>query len=82
MIYRSAADAAEVESRYLELLRSWPVPKEALTVPTREGETFVVASGSSTHLPSSRSRAPGPTRLCGCLRSNGLPVSCVCTPWM
>ena len=46
MIYRSAAGAAAVEHRYRELLRSWPVPNEALTVPTGEGETFVVASGS------------------------------------
>jgi len=46
MIYRSAAGAAAVEHRYRELLRSWPVPSEALTVPTGEGETFVVASGS------------------------------------
>jgi pimeloyl-ACP methyl ester carboxylesterase len=46
MIYRSAAGAVAVEHRYLELLRSWPVPNEALTVPTGEGETFVVATGS------------------------------------
>lgn len=45
MIYRSAAGAAAVERRYRELLRSWPVPYEAVTVPTGEGETFVVASG-------------------------------------
>ncbi len=46
MIYRSDAGAAAVELHYRELLRSWPVPNEALTVPTSEGETFVVASGS------------------------------------
>ena len=45
MIYRSAAGAAAVEHRYRELLRTWPVPYEALNVPTGEGETFVVASG-------------------------------------
>jgi pimeloyl-ACP methyl ester carboxylesterase len=45
MIYRSAAGAAAVERRYRELLRSWPVPYQAVTVPTGEGETFVVASG-------------------------------------
>jgi pimeloyl-ACP methyl ester carboxylesterase len=47
MIYRSAAGAAAVEHRYRELLRNWPVPNEALTIPTSEGETFVVASGST-----------------------------------
>lgn len=47
MIYRSAAGAAAVEHRYRELLRSWPVPNETLTVPTGEGDTFVVASGST-----------------------------------
>jgi pimeloyl-ACP methyl ester carboxylesterase len=46
MIYRSAGGAAAVEHRYRELLRSWPVPNEALTIATGEGETFVVASGS------------------------------------
>jgi pimeloyl-ACP methyl ester carboxylesterase len=45
MIYRSEAGAAAVERRYRELLRDWPVPNEALTVPTGQGETFVVASG-------------------------------------
>lgn len=45
MIYRSEAGAREVRQRYLELLESWPVPHERLRVPTREGETFVVASG-------------------------------------
>jgi hypothetical protein len=47
MIYRSAAGAAAVEQRFRELLRTWPVPNETLIVPTGEGDTFVVASGST-----------------------------------
>ena len=45
MIYRTAAGAAAVQQRYRELLESWPVPKQTLTIATRQGETFVVASG-------------------------------------
>jgi pimeloyl-ACP methyl ester carboxylesterase len=45
MNYRSAAGEAAVRERYLELLGQWPVPYEDMRVPTREGETFVVACG-------------------------------------
>jgi pimeloyl-ACP methyl ester carboxylesterase len=44
-IYSSAAGAAAVERRYREYLDQWPVPCRQLRVPTRQGETFVVASG-------------------------------------
>ncbi|MFI2264141.1 alpha/beta fold hydrolase [Streptomyces tubercidicus] len=44
-IYKSDAGANEIQRRYREALDSWPVPAEHLRVPTREGETFVVASG-------------------------------------
>jgi poly(3-hydroxybutyrate) depolymerase len=44
-IYRSPACAAAVRQRHLELLDGWPVPCRLLSVPTREGETFVVAGG-------------------------------------
>jgi pimeloyl-ACP methyl ester carboxylesterase len=44
-IYTSADGARAIEQRYRELLAAWPVPAEHLRVPTREGETFVVASG-------------------------------------
>jgi pimeloyl-ACP methyl ester carboxylesterase len=44
-IYRSPGGARAVERRYRELLAHWPVPCERLTVPTRHGDTFVVASG-------------------------------------
>lgn len=49
-IYRSPDGARAVDQRYGELLGQWPVPCELLRVPTREGETFVVASGP-THAP-------------------------------
>jgi pimeloyl-ACP methyl ester carboxylesterase len=51
MIYRTASGAAAVERHYRELLRSWPVPNETLTVPTGQGDTFVVASGSTDAQP-------------------------------
>ncbi|GAA5109690.1 alpha/beta fold hydrolase [Pseudonocardia adelaidensis] len=44
-IYTSPDGARAIEERYRELLAGWPVPAEHLRVPTREGETFVVASG-------------------------------------
>jgi pimeloyl-ACP methyl ester carboxylesterase len=44
-IYTSADGARAIEQRYRELLAAWPVPAEHMRVPTREGETFVVASG-------------------------------------
>jgi len=44
-IYGSVAGEHAIEQRYRDLLGRWPVPSEHLTVPTREGETFVVASG-------------------------------------
>jgi pimeloyl-ACP methyl ester carboxylesterase len=44
-IYTSPCGARAVGERYRELLADWPVPAEHLRVPTREGETFAVASG-------------------------------------
>jgi pimeloyl-ACP methyl ester carboxylesterase len=44
-IYTSPDGARAIEERYRGLLAGWPVPAEHLRVPTREGETFVVASG-------------------------------------
>ncbi|HKS47121.1 MAG TPA: alpha/beta fold hydrolase [Amycolatopsis sp.] len=44
-IYTSEEGARLIERRYRELLDAWPVPHERLRIPTREGETFVVASG-------------------------------------
>jgi hypothetical protein len=44
-IYGTAAGGRAVEQRYREILRLWPVPSERLSIPTREGDTFVVACG-------------------------------------
>lgn len=44
-IYRSEAGERAVEARYREFLTHWPVPNAQFTVPTREGDTFVVACG-------------------------------------
>jgi pimeloyl-ACP methyl ester carboxylesterase len=44
-IYKSQEGARLVQERYREFLRRWPVPNQQLRVPTREGETFVVACG-------------------------------------
>ncbi|WP_330181846.1 alpha/beta fold hydrolase [Nocardia sp. NBC_01503] len=44
-IYKSAAGAAAIAEQYREVLRTWPIPSERLLVPTREGDTFVIASG-------------------------------------
>jgi pimeloyl-ACP methyl ester carboxylesterase len=45
VIYKTEAGAGEIQRRYREILRKWPAPSEQMRVPTREGETFVVASG-------------------------------------
>ena len=44
-VYASTAGGQVVVQRYREILRLWPVPREELLVPTREGDTFVVACG-------------------------------------
>jgi pimeloyl-ACP methyl ester carboxylesterase len=44
-IYRSEAAEQLVKQRYRDLLCAWPVAVEQHSVPTREGETHVVACG-------------------------------------
>lgn len=44
-VFKSAEGERAVRERYLEILERWPVPHQQLRVPTREGETFVVACG-------------------------------------
>lgn len=44
-IYRSAQGEQAVRERYLRFLERWPVANQQLRVPTRQGETFVIASG-------------------------------------
>jgi hypothetical protein len=50
-IYRSEAGKQAVERLYRETLRRWPVPNRQLTVPTRQGDTFVVVSGERKETP-------------------------------
>ena len=49
--YKSDEGARAVRERYLEILKRWPVPNEQLRVPTRHGETFVIACGEKTEPP-------------------------------
>ncbi len=44
-IYRTEDDGRWLRQRYLRALDDAPVPARRLTVPTREGETFVLACG-------------------------------------
>jgi len=44
-IYRSPAGKAGIMSLYDAVLARWPVPYETCDLPTRHGQTFVVASG-------------------------------------
>jgi pimeloyl-ACP methyl ester carboxylesterase len=50
-VYKSAEGEREVRDRYLEILKHWPVENQQLKVPTREGETFIVACGSESAPP-------------------------------
>jgi pimeloyl-ACP methyl ester carboxylesterase len=45
MIYRTVEGGRIVRDRYRALLDRWPVESERLTVATRAGDTFVLASG-------------------------------------
>jgi pimeloyl-ACP methyl ester carboxylesterase len=44
-IYKSVEGERVVRERYLTILKHWPVSNQQLRVPTREGETFIVACG-------------------------------------
>jgi len=50
-IYKSPEVERVVEERYAEILKHWPVPSQHLRVPTREGDTFVIASGPESAPP-------------------------------
>jgi len=45
-IYRSAAGRQAIEAVHRRVLDRWPVPHDELIAPTRQGRTFVVASGA------------------------------------
>jgi pimeloyl-ACP methyl ester carboxylesterase len=44
-IWRSEDGRRAVEARYREILKRWPVANTQFHVPTREGDTFVIACG-------------------------------------
>jgi pimeloyl-ACP methyl ester carboxylesterase len=50
-IYKSEAGRQEVEGQYRRLLERWPVRCEQRLVPTRQGHTFVIASGDPSAFP-------------------------------
>jgi pimeloyl-ACP methyl ester carboxylesterase len=50
-VFKSAEGERAVRERYLEILKYWPVPNRQLRVPTREGETFVIACGEESAPP-------------------------------
>jgi pimeloyl-ACP methyl ester carboxylesterase len=50
-IFKSETGEQAVRALYREVLDGWPIPKAELRVPTREGETFVVACGSEAAPP-------------------------------
>jgi pimeloyl-ACP methyl ester carboxylesterase len=47
-IYKSAAGERAVMALYDKALALWPVAYQTLTVPTRHGDTFVIASGEES----------------------------------
>lgn len=50
-IYKSAAGQAEIVTLYNQVLTQWPLPATHLHIPTRYGDTFVIASGNTTGPP-------------------------------
>jgi len=44
-IWKTQEGGEAVRARYAQFLQHWPQPCEQLRVPTRQGETFVIASG-------------------------------------
>lgn len=50
-VYKSPEGEREVREWYLEILKRWPAPNQHLRLPTRQGETFVVACGDENAPP-------------------------------
>ncbi|MBN1190546.1 MAG: alpha/beta hydrolase [Dehalococcoidales bacterium] len=50
-IYKSQAGEQEIMAYYDKILANWPVPSDRITVPTRHGDTFILASGSRSAPP-------------------------------
>lgn len=49
--FKSEQAAQKVLARYEECLRRWPVPNVQYSIPTRQGRTFIVASGPESAPP-------------------------------
>ena len=50
-IYKSPAGKSQIMAFYDAVLARWPVPYETFNLPTRHGETFVIASGEKSAPP-------------------------------
>ena len=50
-IYKSEDGARAIHARYREILSLWPVANRQFTVPTRAGDTFVIACGAESAPP-------------------------------
>ncbi len=50
-IYRSPEGERAILALYDALLARWPVPHRGLTIPTRHGDTFAIASGDASRPP-------------------------------
>ena len=50
-IYKSPAGEKELMALYDAALARWPVAHETLSLPTRHGETFLIASGERSAPP-------------------------------
>ena len=50
-IYKSEEGKQKIEALYRQALQRWPVPNRQFFVPTRQGDTFVIASGEPNETP-------------------------------
>lgn len=50
-IYKTAEGQRAIEEKYRQILQYWPVANRQFTVPTRQGETFVIACGNESGPP-------------------------------
>src|SRR5258706_15654187 len=50
-IYKSKEGERAVKERYRTCLKYWPAPNRQFSVPTRQGETFVVECGDESAPP-------------------------------
>ncbi len=50
-IYKSPAGKREIMALYDAVLARWPVAHETFNLPTRDGDTFIIASGEKSAPP-------------------------------